>query len=236
MTKISRQKIQAIVRKDFANSDFYVEDWFSVGEKGVKVSLSFGKNRDPEQEYFNMLILGERISSIGGDVRVYSNEHNVSLIVNNSGEDIAYDRFEANSFMEKYCAEKISSILERLRIEKERKDEKEREYEERMNKKLAKALEMNPHVQFSLLEGEIGSRGIGFAKMLGIQGNQYILFTFECYQSWKDQSYRYSLDIHNSGVKWNRDAISYGGGSTSITEADTIEDGLLEYIAYWHVS
>lgn len=237
MTNISRQKIQGIIRKDFPHNEFEVSEYgYKTGNVKIKVDIGYNSNKDPQDEYLWLSMLASKIQSLGGNVKVDGNYSNPSLIVDNALTEENLSDFDSGAFIKTYCQSKIEEILKWREQEKICQDEKKRQYEQRQNAKMARASELNPVVAYDILEGDEKS-GVGFATLNGEYGKCYILFSYEKRtRSWtEDNSETYNMSFSIKNVEKRGEQVNYDGGSSSSSDCETIEHGLLSYVATWHV-
>lgn len=240
-TIISRQKVQAVIKK----LGYAIDNNFSMYSSGFSIAkfkfgdefeviYNFGKNTKAREAMEKLASVGDELVKLGANVTISVMDMDINpkpfLVINSTGFGYNFGHGEfieiAKPFIEK--REKAEQE-EAQRKTNEQARHKANEYARRNA-----ARELNPDVKWECKEGNLDS-GVGYAELNGADGRkQYVLFSYENSKAfWSaDAEDLYSLHIYHCGTD------NYGGrngGSTFVNGFKTVEDGLIEYIATWHV-
>ena len=227
--KLSGQKFAAICRK--YNLPKYETTGFSLNSYSQEISYNSGRNRLSLRKELDLFVLmANALMNEGFDVFYGQQSYNKSPIFKMELFGNVFEYRSADVFrnaFEEFCVEDDIRKQEELNRQNQKNAERERVW----NKKIEIAKEINPNINIQVLQKIDENHYICYTQMDTPNGVVYIQFAAEKKSHWGDESLKWYLKLQPLQFINDR----FDGGSTNVDGCDTIEDGLIDYVATWHV-
>lgn len=236
---ITTQKVSAILRASLANYSHVNVTGFYAGHAEIEIRIGGGT---PTEKLSDLKQIFAALTAKNIKVYVWHNgdassDVRLSVYKNQACHpgDASYIKECSDALLDKLMA---PVIARHAQYEAEKKAEQARRAHDRqveMNRRMDQARKQNPKIQVTILEQNLEqTEGVAFSVIKDDHGtSQYLLmqWSYGVHSFSRDEKKTYNVHIHHApGV-----GSSSFGGSTSCTDAESLEDAVLTYVATWHV-
>jgi hypothetical protein len=225
---ITSNKLIALIKKNnlpyHDNVGFRVQKYYG---DVVRVTYSGGRYSKFLDEINNYVKLGNILSSLEIPFGFNVDEReNIEFLFNSNRQSTIF----SEEFFRRCTQSILDKAIEREQEEKNRKQAEQDKREYNHNAKTQIAWNLNPNLNVQVLENIDDEHFIGFAKLNTQESPMYIQFSAEYKSDWRDENK--SWNLKTMSTSWRNGSFD-GGGSSSVSNCETVEAGLIEYIVTW---